>query len=125
MTYVRQSRKEGAMGWLDPAELRQLLPAETAAFPAPIPTQSVSSDEFMPAPQTARQREFEARVKEYGTELARHQGLSRRAFFKTAAGMAAAFVAMNETYGRLYAVSSTEAATPEMADERAKALSTQ
>jgi hypothetical protein len=51
------------MGWLDPEELKQLLPAETAAFPAPIPTQSVSSDEFMPAPQTAKQREFEARVK--------------------------------------------------------------
>ena len=113
------------MGWLDPEELRQLLPAETAAFPSPIPTQSVSSDEFMPAPQTAKQREFEARVKQYGTELARHQGMSRRAFFKTAAGMAAAFVAMNDTYGALYAVSPAEAATPEMAAERAKELSTQ
>ena len=40
------------MGWLDPDELRQVLPAETSAFPSPIPTQSVSSDEFMPAPQT-------------------------------------------------------------------------
>ena len=87
------------MGLLGSEELRQLLPAETSAFPAPIPTQSVSNDEFMPAPQTAKQREFEARIKEYGSELARHQGMSRRAFFKTAAGMAAAFVAMNETYG--------------------------
>jgi uncharacterized protein len=43
------------MGWLDPEELTQLLPAETAAFPSPIPTQSVSSDEFIPAPQTAKQ----------------------------------------------------------------------
>jgi predicted TIM-barrel fold metal-dependent hydrolase len=85
----------------------------------------VSSDEFLPAPQTAKQREFEARVKQYGAALARHQGMSRRAFFQTAAGMAAAFVAMNETYGRLYAVSRAEAATPEMADERAKALSKQ
>jgi uncharacterized protein len=63
------------MGWLDPEELRQLLPAETAAFPSPIPTQSVSSDEFMPAPQTAKQREFEARVKQYGSELAHTQGV--------------------------------------------------
>jgi uncharacterized protein len=113
------------MGWLDPEELRQLLPAEIAAFPSPIPTQSVSSDEFMPAPQTKKQREFEARVKAYGAALARQQGVSRRAFFKTAAGMAAAFVAMNETYGRLYAVSRAEAATPEMANERAKALADQ
>ena len=39
--------------------------------------------------------------------------------------MAAAFVAMNDTYGPLYAVSRAEAATPEMADERAKALKNQ
>src|SRR5437660_3450433 len=95
--------KEAVMGLLSSEELKQLLPAEEFAFPSPIPTQSVSSDEFMPAPQTAKQREFEARIKEYGSELARHQGMSRRAFFKTAAGMAA-FVAMNDTYGPLYEV---------------------
>jgi len=113
------------MGLLSSEELKQLWPAETSAFPSPIPTQSVSSDEFMPAPQTAKQREFEARIKEYGSELARHQGMSRRAFFKTAAGMAAAFVAMNETYGSLYEVSRAEAAIPEMAGERAQGLSKQ
>ena len=46
------------MGLLSAEELKQLLPAEEFAFPSPIPTQSVSSDEFMPAPQTAKQREF-------------------------------------------------------------------
>jgi uncharacterized protein len=64
-------------------------------------------------------------VKEYGAALARQHGMSRRAFFKTAAGMAAAFVAMNDTYGRLYTVSRAKAATPELANERAKALSDQ
>ena len=44
------------MPTLDPEELAQLLPAETAAFRSPIPTQFVSSDEFMPLPQTRRQR---------------------------------------------------------------------
>jgi uncharacterized protein len=49
-----------------------LLPAETSAFPSPI-RQSVSSDKFMPAPQTAKQREFETRIiKEYGSELVPH-----------------------------------------------------
>src|SRR5688500_7752164 len=107
---------------LTPEELKQVLPAETSAFPSPIPAQCVSSDEYMPNPQTEKQREFEARIKEYGSELARKAGMSRRAFFKTAAGMAAAFVAMNDTYGPIYAVSRAEAATPEMADERAQAL---
>jgi predicted TIM-barrel fold metal-dependent hydrolase len=113
------------MGLLSSEELEQLLPAETSAFPSPIPTQSVSSDEFMPAPQSAKQREFEARIKEYGSELAHKQGISRRAFFKTAAGMATAFVAMNDTYGPIYDASRAEAAIPEMAGERAKTLSKQ
>jgi hypothetical protein len=41
------------MGLLSSEELKQLLPAETSAFPSPIPTQSVSSDEFMPAARIA------------------------------------------------------------------------
>src|SRR5688500_9304853 len=74
------------MSLLDPNELAQLLPAETHSFPSPIPTQFVSSDEFMPAPQTERQKQVEARIKALGSQLAKHQGLSRRKFFKTASG---------------------------------------
>jgi predicted TIM-barrel fold metal-dependent hydrolase len=107
---------------LSDKELEQVLPAESSIYPSPIPVQCVSSDEYMPCPQTEKQREFEARIKEYGAELAKKQGVSRRTFFKGAAGMAAAFVAMNDTYGPLYAVSRAEAATPEMANERANAL---
>ena len=84
------------MRLLSDHELASLRPSETATFPGPIPTQSVSSDEFMPAPQTANQRRVEARIKEMGGRLARKQGLSRRDFLRTASGMAAAFVAMNE-----------------------------
>lgn len=109
---------------LSDKELEQVAPAESI-FPSPIPVQCVSSDEYMPPPQTAKQREFEARVKEYGAELAKKQGVSRRHFFQSAAGMAAAFVAMNDTYGPLYMVSKAEAATPDMANERAKALKNQ
>ena len=113
------------MSLLDPEDLVQLLPAETAAFASPIPTQFVSSDEFTPLPQTARQKQVEVRVKELGGELARHQGMSRRRFFQTAAGMAAAFVAMNDVYGPIFGASRAEAATPEMANERAKGLADQ
>ena len=113
------------MNLLDPEELRRLLPAERHAFPGPLPTQCVSSDEFMPGPQTDGQRRVEARLKELGDELGRQQGLTRRRFFQTAAGMAAAFVAMNEVYGRVFDVSRAEAQTPEMAKERAAALAKQ
>jgi uncharacterized protein len=113
------------MGLLSDAELASLLPAETHAFPGPIPTQCVSSDEFMPVPQTRAQRHVEARLKDVGAELARRHGLTRRQFFGTAAGMAAAFLAMNEVYGALYDVTRAEAQTPEMAKERAAALAKQ
>jgi predicted TIM-barrel fold metal-dependent hydrolase len=113
------------MPTLDPEELAQLLPAETAAFRSPVPTQFVSSDEFMPLPQTRRQKEVEARIKDLGARLAKRQGMSRRQFFGTAAGMAAAFVAMNDVYGPVFDASPAEAATPEAADERAKALAGQ
>ena len=113
------------MGFLADEELQGLRGAETL-FASPIPVQSVSSDEFMPAPQTTKQREFEARVRAIGARLARRQGMSRRAFFRTASGMAAAFVAMNEVHARgaqpLYEASAAEATTPELAQARADAL---
>ena len=112
------------MGFLSEEELAKLVSAESL-FPAPIPVQSVSSDEFMPGPQTPKQREFEARVKEMGAQAATHLGMSRRRFFQSAAGMATAFLAMNDTYGRIFGVSRAEAATPERADARAKKLSKQ
>ena len=112
------------MNWLTPEEMAQLKSAQ-GLFASPIPVQSVSSDEFMPAPQSARQARFEARVKELGSELSKKQGLSRRRFFQTPAGMAAAFVAMNDVFGPLFGVSRAEAATPEHANERAAALSGQ
>jgi hypothetical protein len=113
------------MGLLSDRELAALLPAETHAFAGPIPTQSVSSDEFTPSPPTSRQRRVEVRVKELGDALAKRHGMTRRRFLATASGMAAAFVAMNEVYGTLYDVSAAEAQTPDMAKERADGLAKQ
>src|ERR1051325_8805635 len=113
------------MKFLDDGLISGLLPAETAAFPSPVPTQIVSSDEYLPVPQSEKQREVEARLKQMGDTLAKPQGLSRRRFFQTASGMAASFVAMNQVFGPLFQVSEAEAATPDMAEQRAQALSGQ
>jgi hypothetical protein len=109
-------------GFLSERELAELTPAELVPHELPIPTQVVSSNEFYPDPQNEKQREVEARLLAMGDELAKKQGLDRRAFFKTAAGMAASFVAVNEVYGPIFAASKAEAATPAMAQERADAL---
>ena len=111
------------MGWLTDEERDALAPAERALPRLPIPVQAVSSDEFVPAPQTPRQRRLERHLSAIGTELARHQGVSRRRFFRGASGMAAAFLAMNDVFGPVFDVTRAEAAEPERADARARALS--
>src|SRR5262245_36902587 len=111
--------------YLSDAELERTAPAETASFRSPIPTQIVSNGEFNPLPQTRQQREVEARLTALADDLGPRHGLSRRRFLASSAGMAAAFLAMNEVFGPLFEVSRAEAASPGVADLRAQALSGQ
>lgn len=105
-------------GFLTDDERAALTPSELMPHRTPIPTQVVASDEYYPEPQNERQREVEARLLATADDLGSRQGLSRRRFFQTAAGMAASFAAMNAVYGPLFDVSPAEAATPDMAQER-------
>ena len=113
------------MSFLTKDELDALMPAEMLPHTTPIPTQIISSDEYIPPRKATSSSEVEARLLDMGDELGKKQGLSRRAFFQSAAGMAAAFVAMNDTFGAIFDVSKAEAATPAMAQERANALKDQ
>jgi predicted TIM-barrel fold metal-dependent hydrolase len=113
------------MGMLSDEERASLRPARLADSPTPVPTRVVSSDEFMPVPQTERQKKVEARLNALADDHAGRNGLSRRRFFQTAAGMATAFVAMNEVYGPLYAASPAEARSLDLAQARADALKDQ
>ena len=113
------------MGMLSDEERARLVPAELAANPMPVPTQVVSSDEFLPIPQTERQKKVEARMNALADEYGKKNGLPRRRFFQTAAGMATAFVAMNEVYGPLYGASPAEAKSVDLAQARADGLKDQ
>jgi predicted TIM-barrel fold metal-dependent hydrolase len=110
---------------LSDEERASLMPSELCHYQTPIPTQIVSSDEFYPDPQNEQQREVESRLLAMADDLGKKQGLDRRKFFQSAAGMAASFVAMNEVYGSLFAASKAEAATPALAQERASSLKDQ
>ena len=112
-------------GILTDDEIARLIPSEFLQLKTPIPTQIVSSDEFYPDPQNASQKQVEARLVDMADQLGAKQGMDRRRFFQTAAGMAAAFVAMNEVYGPLFAATRAEAADPAMAQERANGLRNQ
>ena len=111
--------------FLTPDELSKTTRASRLRNESPIPTHAVTNGEFTPPPRSELQRRFEDRLRELAEPLARKQGLPRRRFLKTAAGMAAAFVAMNEVFGPHFVVESAEAADPERAAARARALAKQ
>lgn len=86
--------------------------------PAPIPTRIASNEEFIPPPQTAQQREYEARLGSISAEAARRHGLSRRDFLRSSGGMAAAFLALNHVFGDCYAVEAAELDDPQAFREK-------
>ncbi|HSZ44997.1 MAG TPA: hypothetical protein VK823_06660 [Streptosporangiaceae bacterium] len=94
------SREEDS--WLTDEQMRRVAPAESEPFHSPVPTRMVSNGEYMPHPQTEQQRHVEHRIQELADEAAKRLGTSRRAFLAGTGGMAAAFLAMNEVYGRKY-----------------------
>jgi predicted TIM-barrel fold metal-dependent hydrolase len=111
--------------YLSDEELERTAPAETASFRSPIPTQVVSNGEYNPLPQTREQQQVEARIVELADDLGRRHGMNRRQFLASTAGMAAAFLAMNEVFGTVFEVTPAEAQTPGVADQRARALAGQ
>ncbi|MEQ8347459.1 MAG: amidohydrolase family protein [Sneathiellaceae bacterium] len=122
---VEDVYKTGRKSMPNLVDINKLKPAEDVEFASPVPIQMISNGEFTPMPQTPKQRQVEERIKELADTHGRKQGLSRRRFLGTAAGLAAGFVAMNEVFGPVFKVSEAEAADREMADERAAALSGQ
>jgi hypothetical protein len=110
--------------WLSARERARTRPAETGDA-SPIPTQVVSNGEWTPGPQTPAQRRVAHEIREGGAAAARRLGMDRRAFLRTGAGMALAFLAMNRVYGALFDVDPAEAADPEAAAARQQGLAGQ
>ena len=96
------SREEDA--WLSDAQLARCAPAETEPFQSPIPTRMVSNGEYLPYPQTQKQKHVEVRTKELADMASKKLGVSRRKFLASTGGLAAAFLAMNEVFGRMFNV---------------------
>jgi uncharacterized protein len=86
--------------------------------PLPIPTQIASNEEFIPPPQSEEQRRVEARTLEIAEREAKLQGVTRRQFLRTSAGMAAALMAMNEVFGPAFEVDAAELQDPAATREK-------
>jgi len=100
--------------WLDDAQRAECSRAhESGLFPSPIPTQMISNGEYMPAPQTTKQKQVEHRIQELSETASRKLGMDRRRFLTSTGGMAAAFLAMNEVFGRFFNVDPIEMFEPE------------
>ncbi len=92
------SREEDS--WFSEEQLEGLERADEADdLKGPIPTQMVSNGEYLPNPQTEKQKEVEYRIKELAASVSKKLGISRRKFLGSSGGIAASFIAMNEAYG--------------------------
>src|SRR5262249_39781348 len=68
---------------------------------SPIPTQVVSNEEFLPRPQTEKQKQVEDLTMEMGTANAKKLGMTRRAYMASSLGIATALIAQNKVFGQV------------------------
>jgi predicted TIM-barrel fold metal-dependent hydrolase len=85
---------------------------------SPLPTRLVSNEEYNPLPPTAEQRRVERQIAARADRLARKLGVGRRDFLRGTGGLATAFLAMNDVFGRFFDVRAVEAAEPAAFAER-------
>ena len=85
---------------------------------SPIPTQIVSNEEYAPPPPTPAQQAVAHHLQELSRRHAKALGITRREFLGSSCGMAAAFLAMNEVFGRFFQVEPVEAREEAAALER-------
>ncbi|HEY6332358.1 MAG TPA: amidohydrolase family protein [Blastocatellia bacterium] len=85
---------------------------------SPIPNCISSNEEFVPPPQSAKEREVENRLRVMADKNAKKLGLSRRGFLQTSCGMAAAMICFNEVFGKTYEVDAAEALDPAASVEK-------
>jgi uncharacterized protein len=100
-------------GLLDEEQVKKCARADAAdLLRSPIPTRMISNGEYMPIPQTAQQKQVEARLNALSDEASRKLGMDRRRFLTGTGGMAASMIAMNEVFGRFFDVSPIEMMMP-------------
>ena len=73
-----------------------------------VPTQVVSNEEFIPRPQTKKQKQVEYLINIMGEENARRLGMERRAFMASSMGIATCFLASNKVFGNYWDVNEEE-----------------
>jgi predicted TIM-barrel fold metal-dependent hydrolase len=114
--YVPEPRE--ADSWFSNEQLAHMARADEAeTLNSPIPTHMISNGEYVPARQTSEQQHVETRLAELADEASRKLGTNRGVFLAGTGGMAAAFLAMNAVYGKMFEVDPAEMFEPAAAAE--------
>jgi predicted TIM-barrel fold metal-dependent hydrolase len=85
---------------------------------SPMPTQLVSNEEFIPRPQTPRQKQVENLIGEMSDHRSKKLGMDRRTFMASTMGLATCFLASNKVYGNVWEVEDAESWEPAAYDEK-------
>ncbi len=85
---------------------------------SPMPTQVLSNEEFIPRPQSQKQKEVEFYIGQMAEEKSRKLGMDRRTFMASAMGMATCFLASNKVWGKVWDVTEAETFDPAAYQEK-------
>src|SRR5262249_28727022 len=75
---------------------------------SPMPTQVLSNEEFIPRPQSQKQKEVEFLIGQMAEEKSKKLGMDRRTFMASAMGLATCFVASNKVWRKVWDVDEAE-----------------
>lgn len=75
---------------------------------SPMPTQMVSTEEFIPRRQTEQQKKVEHLIGQMADEKSRKLGMDRRKFMGSSMGLATCFLASNAVWGKNFDVDEEE-----------------
>lgn len=85
---------------------------------SPVPTQIVSNEEFIPRPQTPKQKQVESLIGEMSEARAKKLGMDRRSFMSSSMGVATCLLASNKVWGNSFEVEDAETWEPAAAAEK-------
>jgi len=98
--------------WFTKSQAKKCQRAHLDSTRNPVPSRMVSNGEYMPILQTPAQKSVEQKILTMGEENSKRLGMTRREYLRTSCGMAVAFLAMNDVFGKFFAVDKAEAFEP-------------
>ena len=101
--------------WFTKSQILKCERAHQSSNRTPTPNRMVSNGEYMPVLQTPEQKLVEEKIVGMADANSKRLGMTRREYLRTSCGMAVAFLAMNDVFGKFFTVDKVEAFEPEAA----------